>query len=86
MKSYQPIDCNFYDLLEAAAVQGKTVQLEYAASNSAENIENVEISTRIVDLYARNGEEFLVLENQQTIRLDQLLSMDGNKLKGFCAI
>ena len=71
-KPYIPIDCGFYDRLEIAAMRRKPVQLLIQASEGPQRLES-----RIVDLQARQGEEFMYLENGQVIRLDRLISMDG---------
>jgi len=81
MKPYQPIDCNFYDILEATAVKRKVVKIEYSEAEELKTIQ-----TRILDLYTLKSVEYAVLENNLTIRLDQLISVDGEKLDGFCAI
>ncbi len=81
MKPYQPIDCNFYDILEATSVKRKTVNIEYRNENGQQTI-----ATRILDLYTKESVEYAVLENNLTIRLDQLISVDGQVLEGFCKI
>ncbi|MEM9987527.1 MAG: Rho-binding antiterminator [Bacteroidota bacterium] len=73
--SYTPIDCNYYDLLEIAAMRHKVVAVEYLPHE--EPTPKV-IEARIEDLWARNGEEFMRLSTGQVIRLDQLISMDGH--------
>ena len=82
MKPYQPIDCNFYDILEATAVKRKTVPIVIIEDNSQQTIE-----TKIIDLYAKDSIEYMVMENDKTIRLDQIVSVDGVVLEGFgCGI
>lgn len=71
---YIPIDCNYYDLLEIAAMRRKEVEIRY--TESGRDTELV-INARIEDLWAKNGEEFMRLSNGLTIRLDQLISLDG---------
>ncbi len=77
---YQPINCNFYDILEAAATTKKVVKIIYTTS-TGEAI----LNAKIVDLYTKNKEEFMVLDNQLTIRLDKIVSVDDEKLAGFCS-
>ncbi|MFK7947616.1 MAG: hypothetical protein AB8G11_08505 [Saprospiraceae bacterium] len=78
---YKPIDCNFYDILEANAVLRKIVLIEYRDNDKLKSIEN-----RIVDLFIKDKAEYMRLENDLEIRLDMIHSVDGNILKGFCGI
>ncbi len=73
MSAYIPINCSYYDELEAAATQRRTVTIVYRDAQEQEQ----EVATRIKDLYARNKEEFMVLENGLEFRLDRLVSIDG---------
>lgn len=72
MSTYIPINCSYYDELEAAATQAKIVKLIYRDQSGEKQLD-----TRIVNLYTKNKEEFMVLENGLEIRLDHLLSIDG---------
>ena len=72
MSTYIPINCSYYDELEAAATQAKIVKLVYRDKSGEKQLD-----TRIVNLYTKNKEEFMVLENGLEIRLDHLLSIDG---------
>ncbi len=78
MKSYQPINCNFYDILEATAVKRRTVPIIIIEDNIQKKIES-----KIIDLYAKDSIEYMVMENDKTIRLDQIVSVDGVILEGF---
>ena len=73
MTAYIPINCSYYDELEAAATQRRVVTIAYRDEQEAVQ----EVDTRIKDLYARNKEEFMVLENGLEFRLDRLVSIDG---------
>ena len=77
--TYQPIDCNFYDILEATAVRRKVATIVYLNEN-----QEVTIQSKILALFTKNSEEFMVLENDLTIRLDKLISVNGELLEGFC--
>ena len=72
MSTYIPINCSYYDELEAAATQAKIVKLIYRDQSGEKQLD-----IRIVNLYTKNKEEFMVLENGLEIRLDHLLSIDG---------
>lgn len=70
---YQPIDCNYYDELVLFAMRKKKVTINYRA----EGKEEVCIESIIKDVYSKEGEEFLLLENEKAIRLDQLIAVGG---------
>ncbi len=76
---YKPIDCNFYDKLEAAATTKKTCHIIYKQAD-----EKISIHSKIKNLETINKEEFLVLENDLRVRLDYLVSVDGEMLDGYC--
>ncbi|WP_020534664.1 hypothetical protein [Lewinella cohaerens] len=73
MTNYIPINCSYYDELEAIATLKKVVTIVY----SDEQGEEVSTVTRIINLYTRSKEEFMVLENGMQFRLDRLVSADG---------
>lgn len=79
-KKYQPIDCNYYDRLEAWATTQAECVLEYYGPDD----EAVTVTARIRDVYARSGEEFLVLDNDLTLRLDRLIAINGIPVPGSC--
>ena len=64
--SYTPIDCNYYDLLEIAAMRRKVVAVEYLINE--EPTPKV-IEARIEDLWAKDGEEFMRLSTGLVIRV-----------------
>ena len=73
---YKPISCEFHDLLESLATTHKRAQIVFR--NKAGQVERREAA--IADLHARDGEEFVVFDSGDTLRLDQLLEIDGEKL------
>jgi len=80
MKTYQPINCNYYDELEAlATLRKKTVIEFYLPSGEKQSVES-----RIVNLYTRNREEFMELEDGTVFRLDRLISADGKPVQLSC--
>jgi Rho-binding antiterminator len=81
MEEYKPIDCGFYDRLEAAAVQRKTVKINYIKDDSPITSEAV-----IKDLRSVNGAEFLILTDGTEIRLDRIISLDGIAAADSCKI
>lgn len=85
-QKYIPIDCSFYDHLEAFATTQKVIEINYL-DEDYEKIINQKI--KVKDLETKNGEEFMIFEkienikngksNKQIIkiRLDRLLDIDG---------
>src|SRR5688572_4559625 len=70
---YRPIDCSLHDRLEAAATSRNIVAISYRTFQG----ELVEIEDRIVDIFTRDGAEYLRLSDASEIRLDDLRSVDG---------
>jgi transcriptional antiterminator Rof (Rho-off) len=70
---YRPIDCSLHDELEAAATLRKTVRISYRASQGG----LVEIEDRILDIFTRDGAEYVQLSRGAEVRLDDLRSVDG---------
>lgn len=79
-KSYQPIDCNYYDRLEAWATMRTICQIVFRDETAKEQ----EISARIVDVYALNKVEYMRLDNGLVIRLDSLISVNNIPLPDHC--
>lgn len=77
--TYQPINCEFHDVLEAAAVRRAPVLVQY---HDDEGIATG-LRSRIVDVFSSGGAEYLRLASGETIRLDQLVAVDGTALADF---
>lgn len=73
MKAYVPIDCNYYDELEALATKREFIEIKYRNEQGA----IASTQSVIVDFFIENKVEFLRLKNGQSIRLDLLVSVDG---------
>lgn len=72
-EDYQPISCDYHDLLEEAAMHKKRMELEF----ELEGVTQRETGT-IADVYSSNGAEFVKLVAQAgpvEIRLDHIISM-----------
>jgi len=78
-KPYIPISCSFYDYLEEAATLKRLSVIDYY-----ENGENVNVESRIATLLVRDKVEYMLLENEETIRLDTLISFNGKALPKSC--
>jgi len=81
--AYQPISCDYYDILEALAVRRVTTIVEYFSQEG--NLQEVS-GVKIVNLYTREKEEFMELDNGTVIRLDRLKTVNGEELSGVCKI
>lgn len=77
---YRPINCSYYDELEAIATLQKRVRVVYEGQDGPQTIEGVGIS----NLYSKEKEEFVVLTNGQIIRLDYLIEVDGKPVIKAC--
>jgi RimJ/RimL family protein N-acetyltransferase/transcriptional antiterminator Rof (Rho-off) len=71
--AYKPINCSYYDELEALATQRTAVAVVYQLPDGTPHT----VHAQIVDLFTRDKEEFMVLDNGTTIRLDAIISVDG---------
>ena len=73
MARYEPIDCSLHDELEARATRGRRCAIRFRGDDDAVR----EVTDRIVDVFAREGEEFIRLSSGEEIRLDRLEAVDG---------
>lgn len=78
-KKYQSIGCSYYDQLEAYATERTQCEIVYKDSTVEKNAHGV-----IVDLYAKDGAEYLKLNDGTVIRLDHLVSVNGKQLQYVC--
>ena len=70
--SYPPIDCNYYDHLEAAATQRRRVELQYF-----NDLRQLCLGSGIIEtLFIRDKMEFMRLKWGEEIRLDHLIRLD----------
>jgi len=70
---YRPIACSVHDRREAIATVGRTVQLVFRDADGSVR----ETMDRLVDVFARDGEEFVVTGAGEVVRLDRLESVAG---------
>lgn len=71
---YTPIDCGFHDRLEHWAVTRQPVEITWRDSADTRTS-----SSRILDVFAKNGADWLRLADGQIVRLDQVVSVNGMK-------
>jgi transcriptional antiterminator Rof (Rho-off) len=72
---YQPIDCEFHDRLEDAAVRRLSVQVCYRVGT-----DEICVRALVLDVRTEGDAEFLVLEGYDPIRLDHIFSFDNHVL------
>ena len=78
MSAYKPIDCNFYDILEANATRKRYVRIQYFSDLQ----EFLTVDAIIRDLYVCDKVEYMLLSSGEEIRLDRLVSVDGKVVPG----
>ena len=79
--TYLPISCEFHDLLETLATMHKPAQISFR--DAAGLVRHRE--TAIADVFAKHGAEYLAMDEGETLRLDQLIAVDGEQLADYCA-
>ncbi|MFS2004560.1 hypothetical protein ACEN9F_13135 [Duganella sp. CT11-25] len=77
--SYQPVSCEFHDLLEVHATNRKATQISFRDNDGTVK----QSSAVITDVFARAGADYLSLSTGETVRLDQLIEVDGVKLADY---
>ncbi len=80
MEQYQPINCDFYDELEALATLKRKCDIIFRSEDGG----TIVIKGRIVDLFTKEKVEFMKLESGLEIRLDKLIEVDGKKAAYYC--
>jgi Rho-binding antiterminator len=75
---YKPIDCNYYDRLEAWATT-KTVSTIVYRDEAGEQ---KSLSGKIVDVYTHDKVEYLKTDAGKVIRLDALISVNDVPVPG----
>jgi Rho-binding antiterminator len=79
VKTYQPINCEFHDAIESYATRRETVDI--VVEDSAEVSRN--IRTVVCDVYSRNGEEFMLTDGGEILRLDRIKSIGTYDVASF---
>jgi Rho-binding antiterminator len=81
MSDYRPINCNFYDELEARATLRQPCVIAYRPQLDAP----ITTVTGIIDtLYIRDKVEYLRLTDGVELRLDWLVAVDDRELGAYC--
>lgn len=76
---YSPIACEFHDRLEDLATVRRPAQIHYRDADGTPR----QRTATITDVYSRGGAEYLTLRTGETLRLDQLVEVDGEKLADY---
>jgi Rho-binding antiterminator len=79
MTHYQPINCEFHDVIEACATLRNTVSIVIRNADETE----LGIHAIVSDVSARDGIEYLKTQCGQVIRLDALVAVDGHEIRNF---
>ena len=79
MRPYEPVNCEFHDVLESLATTRQRADVVYQDSTGAQCTR----STELVDVFARSGAEYVTLASGETVRLDALISVNGAKPTDF---
>jgi Rho-binding antiterminator len=76
---YIPISCEFHDRLEDLATLRRLTRIRYRDSEGVLQ----QRDATIADVYSRAGAEYVSLSSGETLRLDQLVEVDGEKLSDY---
>jgi Rho-binding antiterminator len=79
MNSYQSVNCEFHDVIEACATLHKSVAILIQNTDGTHRT----IHAIISDVFARDGVEYLKTKSEEFIRLDALLAVDGHEICNF---
>lgn len=71
-----PISCHLYDQLERVVIEQQSVRLLFNTAGSQTVFEG-----EIVDLFSKNGHEFLKAKNGETWPLSGLMSIEPISVK-----
>lgn len=77
---YRPIDCAIHDRLEDLAVRRVRQRLLLRDEDGTER----EVSAAVVDVFARDGAEFVRLSDGEVVRLDRVLAIGADPVGGSC--
>lgn len=76
---YQPISCDFHDVLESLATSRKQAVVRFLDDEGALQHR----SAVIEDVYSRDHAEFVSLSSGEVVRLDKLIAVDREKLSRY---
>lgn len=76
LTDYIPINCNSYDILLDKATLKKRCEILYSTQEG----NRLQKEAIIVDVFTKNKEEFLVLNDGIIIRLDKIITIDNEQI------
>lgn len=79
LNKYQSINCSYYDQLEAFATKRTQCDIVFRENEQEKTTNGI-----IVDVFAKEGAEYLKLNNDSVIRLDYLVSINGIPVNNIC--
>ncbi len=82
MNEYQPVDCNFHSELELAIMHKKIFKISWNKQGEKNDEKNdLAQMCKPIDLVTRNHEEFLIIEDQESVRsevrLDHIMAVSA---------
>lgn len=80
--TYKSINCSWYDRLIQACERKEELTLEIADSDQTSE----KIIFKPVDIFSKDQAEWLKSSEGTIIRLDKILSVNGELLSGVCGI
>lgn len=78
--TYQPINCDYYDRLEAWATMRTNCLIRFKDEAGVPH----EVTTKIEDLFVLEKVEYMRLENGIVLRLDALIDVNNIPLPDRC--
>lgn len=79
---YKPIDCGLYDELELLALKKEKTVIKFTDEHGKIKICN----SVITDLFSENKVEYIKLTEDQVIRLDNLVEVNGKQFGSSCKV
>lgn len=73
--SYHPVSCEFHDVLEALATRRQRARIQFTGSDGLPQQRDAVIQ----DVFSRDGAEYIAISSGETLRLDQLVAVDGTE-------
>lgn len=79
MRTYQPINCEFHDVIESYATRRESVDIVVVDIEGTSR----RVGAVVSDVFVRNGEEFLLTNGGERIRLDHVKSIGTYDIASF---
>jgi len=78
-KQYIPISCVYYDLIEHYAVRKEVIEIVIGTEEGLQTFQS-----KILDTKVREKVEYMIIDTPSIeIRMDQIISLNGEKLSDF---